>query len=76
MTVRNLARISNDFEPSDRSIALDQLLSTREVAAMISLNLKTVTDRIRRHGLEAAWNNGGWCRYWTRQQADWIRRHP
>lgn len=74
MTARNLARVSNDFEPSSRSLALDELLSTREVAALLGLSIKTVANRIWRRGLEATWSRDGRYRYWTRRQVEQIRR--
>lgn len=76
MTARDLARVSNDFEASGRSLAPGELLSTREVAELLGLKLNTLMDRISRRGLEAAWSLHGRNRYWTRPQVEWIRRHP
>lgn len=71
MTVRNLARVCNHFEPSEQSLALDELLTTAEVAALLNVTPKSILVRARYRNIPGL--KFGNHRYWTRRQIEQLR---
>lgn len=85
MSARQLARISNEFQMSARSIPVELLLSNGEAAALLGLTRWGVRQRARRMNLTplavmrshpgkpSVAKGQGCVMYWTRQQIEQLR---
>lgn len=71
MTARQLARASNDFEPSPKALPLTALRTTREVAELLALEPASVRARAVRHGVRRILI--GNVLYWTPSQVERLR---
>lgn len=74
MTVRNLARVCNHFEPSDQAMAPDELLLTREVAALLNVGPRSILARAHYRNIPGL--KFGNHRYWTPLQIEQLRGKP
>jgi hypothetical protein len=85
MSARQLARVSNDFKPSSRTIPVGDLLSSGEVAAILGLSREGLAARVRRlevpviamsrsHPGQITIAKGhGHVRYFTHRQVEQLR---
>lgn len=75
MSARQRARTSNDFEPSETAQAVGDLLTTREVAALLHLGEAGIRQRAKRHRIPSVRPSPS-LRYWTRRQVERLKQVP